>query len=347
MLRRLNQNLRALIALAMVGVLCLVVMSACSSDTTPKSTDATSVTPEGDAPLQVNVALASGPISVGMASFVSEAQQGKLSQDYHVAVVTSSEQIAPAVEEGQVDIAVVTPSIASKLYNETDGNVMVVSIDSLGALGVVTGNKKIRRWADLAGKTVYMTDEGSVSEFVVDYLLESVGIADKVDIVYKSDSVEVAAMLRSERNAVGILSQPYAAVFRAEVKDKEVRQVMDVSKEWDETVSDASRFVGGVTVVRKDFAKENPGVIEAFLEEQAASVELAAVDPYSVLELIPAAGIMDAEMTTEVSVRACHPEFITGKDMRAALADYLNVLYNANPSALGGYLPSGDFYYGV
>ena len=35
----------------------------------------------------------------------------------------------------------------------------------------------------------------------------------------------------------------------------------------------------------------------------------------------------------------------TGEDMRSALSGYLQVLYDADASSVGGTLPGDDFYY--
>ena len=43
----------------------------------------------------------------------------------------------------------------------------------------------------------------------------------------------------------------------------------------------------------------------------------------------------------------CHITLVTGKDLKKQLANYLSILHQQNPKAIGGHLPEDDFYYGV
>lgn len=346
MLKRVGTALHGLTVLLMAAVLCCAVLAACSSGSTQGAAQETSTAQgQGTKVTGVNVAVSRGTLSVGMASFVDQAKKGELESNYHVAVLPNSDQIIPGMESGDLDIAVMTPSAASTLFNETKGKVSVISINALGAMGVVTGNRKVKEFGNLANRTVYMADEGSVSQYVVEHLLALAGIRDVVKLDFKGDSVGVVAQLRAERTTVSVLAQPYATASFTE--NTLVRQVADLVDVWDELATDSSRFVGGVTVVRNDFLKRHPELVAAFLLDQAESVRLINEDPTVVLDLVSSTGIMDAEMVTVESVKACHPVCIQGTEMRDALSGYLTVLYKANPSAIGGLLPTGDFYYGA
>ena len=48
---------------------------------------------------------------------------------------------------------------------------------------------------------------------------------------------------------------------------------MDLSEEWNNIYgADGAKMVTGVTVVRTEFAKENPKAVKAFIEEHSESV---------------------------------------------------------------------------
>lgn len=346
MLKRVGNAFHGLTVLLVAAVLCGTVLAACSSGNTQPTSQGTTVAQgQSKKVAGVNVAVSRGTLSVGMASFVDQAKKGELEGTYHVAVLPNSDQIVSGMKDGDLDIAVMTPSAASTLFNETKGEVSVISINALGGLGVVTGNRKVKEFADLDGRTVYMADEGSVSQYVVEHLLALADMGDTVKLDFKGDSVGVVAQLRAERTTVSVLAQPYATASFTE--NKLVRQVVDLVDVWDELSKDSSRFVGGVTVVRNDLLKRHPEMVAAFLLEQAESVRLINEDPTVVLDLVSSTGIMDAEMVTVESMKACHPVCIQGTEMRDALSGYLTMLYKANPSAIGGLLPTGDFYYGA
>ena len=120
---------------------------------------------------------------------------------------------------------------------------------------------------------------------------------------------------------------------------------IDLTKVWDEVVGDGSRSVTGVTVVRADFAAEHPAAVADFLERHAASVEAVNADPAAAAKLVVQAGIIESEPIAEKAIPACNVVCITGDEMREALEGYLQVLFDADPSSVGGALPADDFYY--
>ena len=56
-------------------------------------------------------------------------------------------------------------------------------------------------------------------------------------------------------------------------------------------------------------------------------------------------GIVDNAKIAEKAIPGCMLVCQTGKDMKAALGGYLQVLADADASAVGGKLPADDFYY--
>ena len=57
------------------------------------------------------------------------------------------------------------------------------------------------------------------------------------------------------------------------------------------------------------------------------------------------AGIVDNAKIAEKAIPGCMLVCQTGKDMKAALSGYLQVLSDADASAVGGKLPADDFCY--
>ncbi len=121
-------------------------------------------------------------------------------------------------------------------------------------------------------------------------------------------------------SAVGVLPEPFktAAIAKSEGKLSAPVSLTDV---WDELAGDTgSRLLTGVTVVRRAFAEEHP-------------------------EAVVDAGIVDNDKIAEKAIPGCMLVCQTGKDMKAALSGYLQVLSDADAGAVGGKLPADDFYY--
>ena len=73
--------------------------------------------------------------------------------------------------------------------------------------------------------------------------------------------------------------------------------------------------------------------------------ELDRADPATAAALVVKAGIVAKEAIAEKAIPACNVVCIEGNDMKTALSGYLQVLYDADPSSVGGSLPGEDFYY--
>lgn len=251
---------------------------------------------------------------------------------------TDASAVAAQVVAGEADIALVPANLAAVLYKRTEGGVAVIDINTLGVLYCVTGDESITSVKDLAGKTVVLTGQGTTPEYSLRYLLEKNGVTD-CELEFKSEATEVAAVLAADPTKIAVLPQPFATV--AQVQNTELHEAFSLSDEWD-AVSDGSRMVTGVTIVRKAFLEEHPEAVARFLEEHAAS---AAAENADKAALIVKYGIIEKEPVANKALPKCGIVCISGDEMKAALSGYLGVLYAADPTSVGGALPADDFYY--
>ena len=57
--------------------------------------------------------------------------------------------------QGELDIAAVPANLASVLYNNTEGQVQVLAINTLGVLYIVENGDTVHSVEDLKGKTIF------------------------------------------------------------------------------------------------------------------------------------------------------------------------------------------------
>lgn len=296
-------------------------------------------------PVEVHVASLKGPTSIGLVQFMDQAAEGATDNDFDFTVSAAADEIVPKVIQGDIDIALVPANVASVLYNKTEGAVQAIDINTLGVLSVLTGDAGITSFGDLAGHTVYMTGKGTTPEYVMNYLLERAGLTGQVTLEFKSEPTEVLSALLADPSAVGVLPEPFktAAIAKSEGK---LSAPVSLTDAWDELAGDTgSRLLTGVTVVRRAFAEEHPEAVAEFLSCHAASVKAVNAVPADWAQAVVDAGIVDNAKIAEKAIPGCMLVCQTGKDMKAALSGYLQVLSDADASAVGGKLPADDFYY--
>ena len=351
---RQPMNRRSFVAAAGLGIASITAaLAGCSGSTDAAGSTAGSAAPAGSAGsaagtegVEVRVASLKGPTSIGLVTFMDQAKNPDMfTNSYDFQIMTAADEILPLVIKGDIDIALIPANAASVLYNKTEGGIVCLDINTLGVLSVVTGDASVASFADLAGRTVYLTGKGTTPEYTMNYLLDAAGIADSVTLEFKSEAAEVVSVLAADPAAVGVLPQPF--VTAALTKNEALSAPIDLNDVWTEFSAEGSQMVTGVTIARRAFAEEHEQAIAEFVISQAASVETVNDDPEAAAPLVVEAGIIDAEPVAAKAIPNCHLVCMTDEEMTEALLGYLDVLHNADPASVGGALPETDFYYTI
>lgn len=327
------------------GAIAALGLAACTGTTGAAGSAAGSAdASDASEAIEVRVASLKGPTSIGLVSFMDQAsERSAFTNTYQFEIATIADEILPRMIKGEVDIALIPANAASVLYNKTEGAITCLNINTLGVLSVVTGDTSVSEFADLAGRTIYLTGKGTTPEYTMNYLLAQAGIAEEVTLEFKSEAAEVVSVLAADPSAVGVLPQPF--VTAAQVKNEALLAPIDLTDAWAELAEPGSQLVTGVTVVRNEFLEASPEAVEEFLDAQAASVDEVNADPAAAAPLVVEAGIVEAEPVAARAIPGCHLVCITGTELEDALAGYLNVLFEADPASVGGALPAESFYY--
>lgn len=338
--------LPAIVVLSL-SIACLLLAAGCSSpsasspEASPASAAATAPEAEASAAEAAADALRigslKGPTSVGLASMM-EHEQGQFT------VAASADEIAPKLLQGELDVALVPANLAATLYQKTDGAIRVIDVNTLGVLYAVTA-ADVASVEDLRGRTVYLTGKATVPEYTMLALLEASGVpASEVDLQFRSEAAEVAALVAQDHEAVGILPQPYAT--SATMKDSSLKSAIDLTTAWEEaTNGQRGSLVTGVTIAKASTIDEKRDAIEEFLKRHALSAEIAQTDPSAIADEVASLGIIDNEQVAEAAIPFCNVVCIAGEEMKGILSGYLDTLFAQDPASVGGAVPEDDFYY--
>ena len=311
------------------------------------SSAAASEEEETAAPLSVTeplrIAGLKGPTTMGLVNLLSMEQAGTAAMDYDLQLYGAADEIVPLLIKGELDMAAIPANLAATLYQKTNGGIQAVAVNTLGVLYVVEQGDTVHSMADLKGRTILSTGKGTTPEYVLRYLLTANGLdPDKdVDIQYYSEATEVTAQMASTQDAIAVLPQPY--VTAAGLKDDTLRVALDLTAEWDKVA--ATQLITGVTVVRKAYAEEHPDVVAAFLADYAQSVNAANTDLEGTAALCEEQGVVAKAAIAKKALPNCNIVCLTGEELKADVSGYLQVLYDADPAAVGGVLPGEDFYW--
>ena len=324
-----------------------VASSAASSEAVPEAASEAASSEEAkelsttDA---LRIAGLKGPTTMGLVNLLSMEEDGTASMDYDLQLYGAADEIVPLLMKGELDMAAIPANLAATLYQKTEGGIQAVAVNTLGVLYVVEkGGDTVQSMADLKGRTILSTGKGTTPEYVLRYLLTQNGIdPDKdVTIEYYSEATEVTAQMANTEDAIAVLPQPY--VTAAGLQDDTLRVALDLTEEWNKVAD--TQLITGVTVVRKEYAEEHPDVVAAFLTDYAKSVEAANTDLDGTAALCEEQGVVAKAAIAKKALPECNIVCLPGDELKTNASAYLQVLFDADPKAVGGAMPGDDFYW--
>ena len=317
-----------------------------SSSEAPSSSEAASsesVSEPESEPVTIRLAGLKGPTSMGMVKLLEDNENGETVNHYDFTMAAAADEITPRLVQGDLDIVAVPANLASVLYNNTNGAVQLLAINTLGVIYIAEKGESVQSIADLKGKTIYATGKGSTPEYALRYILSENGLDPDSDVTveWKSEPTEVVGVLASQDEAVAMLPQPFVTVAQTQVEG--LRVAIDLNQAWKD-LDNGSLFLTGVLVVRKAFAEENPEAVAAFLEEYEASTQFVNENVEEAAQLVEKYDIVKAPIAQK-AIPFCNITFMAGDEMQTAAEGYLQVLFDQEPKSVGGTMPADDFYY--
>ena len=291
----------------------------------------------------VTVTALRGPTAMGMVKLMKDSEGESVDgNSYTFKIEGAIDAVTPALVRGSTDIAAVPANVSSVLYNNTDGAIRVLAINTLGVLYIAEKGDSVHSVEDLRGKTIYASGNGATPEYALRFILDSAGleIGKDVFIEWRSEHAECVAALESNDGALAMLPQPF--LTSALLNDPEIRVALDLNDLWMDVMG--TELITGVVVARSDFIEENEEAVRTFLRSYEDSVSYVNGNLEEGAALVGEYGIIGEKVALK-ALPGCNITFISGEDMKEVLSNYLSVLYSMNPKSVGGALPDEEYYF--
>lgn len=296
---------------------------------------------------EINLYVLSGPTGIGAMNLWAASDAGETKNTYHITMPGTNDEVVAALSKGDADIAAVATNLAATLYNKTDGGVTVLAVNTLGVLSMLSNGQEAAAVSDLKGKTIYAPGQGANPEYILRYVLSGNGLDPDKDVTLRfvGEGSELLTVWQSDPEAVILAPQPVATSIL--MQNENAKTLFDMTEEWDKIAGDDSTLMMGCVIVRNEFLQANPGAVELFLQEYAASIEKARSDVEGTAVLCEQYGLIPKAALAQKAIPSCGLTFVTGAEMKTGLSGYLQVMFDANPKSVGGTLPGDNFYYGA
>ncbi len=292
-----------------------------------------------------NVGALKGPTAISMLElFESEEKlDGITSVDYSVA--GAPDEILAKLLSGELDAAAIPINLAPILYNKTEGEFQVASINTLGLLYIVENGSSITSLEDLKGKTIYAAGQGSTPEYILDYLLEENGlvVGEDVEVEYLTEHSEVSVKVISTEGAIGMLPEPFVTTTKVQ-SEGSVNVSLDLTQIWDETIEDTDIMMTAF-VVNKEYASKYPNTVKAFLENYEKSSQNAIENIDETAALAVKYEILPSEEIAKQSIPNINITFLDAYEIQDEINKLYEIFLSYEPSSIGGSIPGEDFYF--
>lgn len=319
--------------------------SAPASPFAPETPAISNTTAVSDVRYAVTVGFLKGPTGIGASYLMEQSEKGETALDYTFRIESDPSVMTGEIIAGNIDIAAVPTNVAAVLFNKTGGNVKIIAINTLGVLSILENGSTITSVADLKGKTIYATGQAANPEYVLNFILRQNSLEPGKDVTVEfMDASELATKAAS--GSVEICMLPVPNSTSVLVKNPDVRVALDLGEEW-KKIAGGSELTQGCVVVRGDLPNADV-IVGSFLKEYETSVKYmaAAENLAAAAALAYKFGIVASEQIAKAAIPDCSLTFITGvSGIKNAISGYFEVLFEADPKALGGKIPDDSFYF--
>lgn len=291
----------------------------------------------------ITFGLLSGPTGMGGAKLWNDADAGETELTYDFFLASSpADEIVPRLINGELNVSALSTNLAATLYNATDGGIQLLALNTLGVLHILENGDTVNSIADLAGKTIYATGQGSNPEYVLNYLLETNGLTPGVDVTIEwLASDEVTALMVSGQ--IDLCMLPVPATTAVMVQNSDVRAAIDLNDTW-EDAGLGGVLTMGCLVATTSWIEENPDLVDVLIEEYAASIQFALENSEEAATMMANYSITPSEAIALKAIPDANLVCLTGDDLYQ-IQDYYEVLFQADPTSIGGGIPDDAFYY--
>ena len=258
--------------------------------------------------------------------------------------------LLPKMIKKEMDVGFMPLNVAAKVYNSGNKAIILCAVTGLGNISVITKDKELRHFTDLKGKTLYTAGQGATPEYMLRYLLSENKLSYSTDgsdadvkLDFSIPTAQLAAQLISDKIQYAVVPEPFATI--AQMKSQEVFAALDFQKEYLELTGSPDIYPLSVMVVRKDYAKENPEALAAFLQEYQSAVDWTIANPKEAGLLVKKHGLGLEAAVVEKAIPVSNYTFIAAENAVKMSEELLEIFIKNDKTSIGGKLPDREFYY--
>ncbi|HVJ49036.1 aliphatic sulfonate ABC transporter substrate-binding protein [Desulfitobacterium sp.] len=168
-----------------------------------------------------------------------------------------------ALFAGELDIAYIGPGPAINGFTKSKGDIQIIAgATDAGAILVTRKDLPIKDVKELSGKKVAVPQFGNTQDLSLRNLLQANGLKDTTKggtvEIHQANNSDIKTLLDKGDIDAALVPEPWGSIL---VKDVQANVVLDYNQVWRE-----GNYSSTVVVVRTQFLKDHPDIVENFLK---------------------------------------------------------------------------------
>lgn len=294
-------------------VLSLFLLTACNRKTSPEQTT-------------IRVAVLRGPTAIAFASWLNKPPviDGR---KVEVTIIDSPEQMQAILISHKAEIAALPMISAANLYNKKI-KYRVAGCPVWGNLYLAESSRTLS-----TGHSLYVFGAGTTPDILTRYFCEKNGLLYQYNYTYPTVREIVQGIYAGKINRA-VLAEPYLSMVLQ--KDSTFTIIADLNSPD-----------GNTTGFPQTAILYHPS-IDALREsidcELAASAQFANEYPDETIRILEQKEIFPAGVLTPGSIQRCNIRYLTTREIEDDTREFLQLIYQYEPRAIGGQLPEESFF---
>ena len=287
----------------------------------------------------VKIALLNGPSGIGLVKLMSEDIFSDPAVEADVQVLGAPKVLLGQMLKEEWDAAVLPANMAAILFNKGVGYRMA-ALTGMGNLYLLT-SASVSSPEELEGMTIHIPGLNTTPDLITRLVAEERGL--KLNLDYSFNPSDLAKALAGGVADAGVLPEPLATIALKTSSDLNI--ALDMQKIWSETFEGEDDYPLTVLVVKSSFAEAWPELTDELLEAGLASIVWVDKNPGEASRLIGEYGFTLPAPIVEQAIPRTNYTWVIKEDLPVVMTPYFTKVFGLDPAALGGKVPSDDFYY--
>ncbi len=280
---------------------------------------------------KLNIGILNGPSAIPAAYLIEN------NSEYDFQIFSGADLEIPKLLKGEIDIGILPPNAAAKLWEKSAGNLAALAIIGEGNLSLLTTDSSYKNLQSLEGKTVYCAGRGATPEYVFRHILTEKQI-NNVRLDFSIPNPEIAGSLISGKAEYILVPEPFATVALMKGKNAGVKKIEDISTFFEEN------FPMTLLVCNRKTLETKEKEIGEYLALYKKAVQWTCSNPKEAGLLVEKHTLGLNANIAAASIPNGRYVFIPASQGKDRIESILKLFQNQNPESVGTKLPDSEFY---